>query len=103
MARGCSAVLRVEARANLGALDLDVALEVRAGECLAVAGPSGAGKTSVLRVVAGLLRPERGTVSAHGDVWLDTERGVDVAPERRSCGYLFQEYALFPHLSACQN
>jgi molybdate transport system ATP-binding protein len=96
-------VLRVEARTRLGALDLDVALEVEAGECLAVAGPSGAGKTTVLRVAAGLLRPERGLVEAHGETWLDTGRGVDVPPEHRRCGYLFQEYALFPHLSAWQN
>jgi molybdate transport system ATP-binding protein len=96
-------VLRVEARTRLGALELDVALEVGAGECLAVAGPSGAGKTSVLRVAAGLLRPEHGAVEAGGELWLDTQRGIDLPPERRRCGYLFQEYALFPHLSAWQN
>jgi molybdate transport system ATP-binding protein len=96
-------VLRVEARTQLGALALDVAFEVGDGECLAVAGPSGAGKSSVLRVVAGLLAPERGLVRVDGDVWLDTDRAVDLEPERRRCGYLFQEYALFPHLSAWQN
>jgi len=96
-------VLRAEAATRLGALELDVALEVRAGECLALAGPSGAGKTSLLRIAAGLVRPERGLVEANGETWLDTERGVDVPPERRRCGYVFQEYALFPHLSASQN
>jgi molybdate transport system ATP-binding protein len=96
-------VLRAEASTRLGALRLEVALEVRAGECLALAGPSGAGKTSVLRIAAGLVRPERGLVEANGETWLDTERGVDVPPERRRCGYVFQEYALFPHLSAWQN
>jgi molybdate transport system ATP-binding protein len=96
-------VLRAEARTRLGALELDVALEVSAGECLALAGPSGAGKTSVLRIAAGLVRPERGLVEANGEVWLDTERGIDVPPERRRCGYVFQEYALFPHLNAWQN
>jgi molybdate transport system ATP-binding protein len=96
-------VLRAEARTKLGALELEVALEVRAGECLALAGPSGAGKTSVLRIAAGLVRPERGLVEANGETWLDTKRGVDVPPERRRCGYVFQEYALFPHLSAWQN
>ncbi|HEV2873879.1 MAG TPA: ABC transporter ATP-binding protein, partial [Thermoleophilaceae bacterium] len=96
-------MLRAEARTRLGALELDVVLEVRAGECLALAGPSGAGKTSVLRIAAGLVRPERGRVEANGETWLDTERGVDVPPERRRCGYVFQEYALFPHLSAWQN
>ena len=96
-------MLRVEAKTRLGALELDVALEVAAGTCLALAGPSGAGKTSVLRIVAGLVRPERGRVLAGGETWLDTEGGIDVAPEARRCGYVFQEYALFPHLSAWQN
>jgi molybdate transport system ATP-binding protein len=96
-------VLRAETHTHLGALELKVALDVRAGECLALAGPSGAGKTSVLRIAAGLVRPERGVVEANGETWLDTERGVDVPPERRRCGYVFQEYALFPHLSAWQN
>ena len=96
-------MLRAEARTRLGALELDVALEVRPGECLALAGPSGAGKTSILRVVAGLLRPARGLVEAGGETWLDTERGIELAPEQRRCGYVFQEYALFPHLSAWQN
>jgi molybdate transport system ATP-binding protein len=96
-------VLRVEARTRLGALELDVALSVPAGACLALAGPSGAGKTSVLRIVAGLLRPQRGRVTCGETVWLDTERGIDVPPEDRRCGYLFQEYALFGHLRAWQN
>jgi len=78
-------------------------VEVAPGECLAVAGPSGAGKTSLLRVAAGLLRPEHGLVEAGGETWLDTRRSLDLPPERRRCGYLFQEYALFPHLSAWQN
>jgi molybdate transport system ATP-binding protein len=96
-------VLRVEARTRLGALTLDVWLDVPAATCLALAGPSGAGKTSVLRIVAGLARPEHGRVRCAGRVWLDTERRIDVPPEERRCGYVFQEYALFPHLRAWQN
>jgi len=95
--------LRVEARTRLGDVALEIALSVGAGECLALAGPSGAGKTSVLRTVAGLLRPEAGRVTCGDEVWLDTAAGVDRAPERRRCGYLFQEYALFGHLSAWRN
>ena len=93
----------MQARTTLGALRLDVELEVEPGECLALAGPSGAGKTSVLRVAAGLLRPAHGRVEASGETWLDTTRGLDVPAERRRCGYVFQDYALFPHLSAWQN
>ena len=96
-------MLRVEAATRLGALELEVELEVPAGSCLALAGPSGAGKTSVLRIAAGLLRPERGVVRCRDAVWLDTERGVDLPPERRRCGYVFQDYALFGHMSAWRN
>jgi molybdate transport system ATP-binding protein len=96
-------VLLVEAATRLGDLDLDVALSVPAGSCLALAGPSGAGKTSVLRIVAGLHRPRAGRVSCDGETWLDTAGGVDLAPEARDCGYVFQEYALFGHLRAWQN
>jgi molybdate transport system ATP-binding protein len=96
-------LLRVEAQATLGATTLDVALAVPAGDCLALAGPSGAGKSSILRVVAGILRPDRGLVRCGEETWLDTAAGVDRPPEGRRCGYVFQDYALFPHLSAWQN
>src|SRR5436189_1375679 len=96
-------MLSVEARTAVGARRLEVELAVAPGECLALAGPSGAGKTSVLRVAAGLLRPAQGRVRANGETWLDTAKGIDVPAERRRCGYVFQDYALFPHLSAWQN
>ncbi len=96
-------MLHVEASTRLGALELDVVLDVAAGDCLALAGPSGAGKTSILRVVAGLLRPERGVVRCGDETWLDTGSGLDLAPDLRRCGYLFQDHALFPHLSVWRN
>jgi len=96
-------LLRVEARHELGDLLLDVEVAVERGRCLALAGPSGAGKTSLLRIAAGLLRPEHGHVTANGETWLDTDRGIDVPAEQRRCGYVFQHYALFPHLTAWQN
>ncbi len=96
-------MLHAELRTQVGALALEVDLRVAAGECLALAGPSGAGKTSVLRAIAGLSRPASGHVSCGGETWLDTAAGLHLPPERRGCGYLFQEYALFPHLSAWRN
>jgi molybdate transport system ATP-binding protein len=94
-------VLQLEAQTTLGAVALDVALAAQAGECLAIAGPSGAGKTSVLRIAAGLLKPARGKVECAGETWLGAN--VNLPPERRRCGFVFQDYALFPHLSAWQN
>ena len=96
-------MLRVEARHQLGDLLLDVDIAVERGSCLALAGPSGAGKTSLLRIAAGLLQPAEGHVAANGETWLDTDRGIDVPAELRRCGYVFQHYALFPHLNAWQN
>ena len=96
-------MLSLALETRVGAVDLAVSLDVRAGECLALAGPSGAGKTSVLRAVAGLLRPETGRVACDDETWLDTAAGTDLAPERRRCGYVFQDYALFGHLSAWRN
>jgi molybdate transport system ATP-binding protein len=96
-------VLTVQARTRRGDLDLNVDLVVERGECLALAGPSGAGKTSILRVAAGLLRPAEGRVEANGSTWLSTDRDIEVPAERRRCGYVFQDYALFPHLNAWQN
>ena len=87
----------------LRSFDASVQLTVPDGATTALVGPSGAGKTTVLRVVAGLLRPRTGVVALGDRTWLDTERGIDVSPERRRVGYLFQEYALFPHLDVLAN
>jgi len=95
--------LRVAFTHPLRSFSADVDLRVEAGETLALVGPSGAGKTTLLRVVSGLLRPARGVVSMDAETWLDTERRIDVPPERRRLGYLFQEYALFPHLDVAAN
>jgi len=96
-------MLSLALEAQVGAVCLDLALAVGDGECLALAGPSGAGKTSVLRATAGLLTPARGRVVCGGETWLDTAARVELAPERRRCGYVFQDYALFGHLSAWRN
>ena len=81
----------------------ELALSLEVGGTTALVGPSGAGKTSMLRVIAGLVRPPRGRVALGEEVWLDTERGVALPPEERRVGLVFQEYALFPHLSVRRN
>jgi molybdate transport system ATP-binding protein len=87
---------------RIGRLELDLSLEVPAGRCLALVGPSGAGKTSLLRCVAGLLRPSGGRIACDGEAWADAA-GAWVEPERRRCAYVHQDYALFGHLSAWRN
>jgi molybdate transport system ATP-binding protein len=95
--------LRVRFSHPLRSFEASADLAVERGETLALVGPSGAGKTTVLRVVAGLLRPQVGLVTLDATVLLDTERRIDVPSERRRVGYLFQEYALFPHLDVLRN
>ena len=80
----------------------DVELKLDVGrEAVALVGPSGAGKTTVLRAVAGLAKPSDGSVSCDGEVWFDAD--TNLRPEQRSVGYVFQEYALFPHLTVERN
>jgi molybdate transport system ATP-binding protein len=66
-------------------------------------GPSGAGKSLTLQAIAGLLRPDEGRITLHGDALFDSARGIDQKPQARRLAYLFQDYALFPHLNVRQN
>jgi molybdate transport system ATP-binding protein len=96
------ASLHVALSHRLRSFPLELTLDV-ATQTVALVGPSGAGKTSVLRAVAGLLRPETGLVRVGDATWLDSRAGIDVPPERRAVGLVFQDYALFPHLSVRGN
>ncbi|MCP5038924.1 MAG: ABC transporter ATP-binding protein [Rhodobacteraceae bacterium] len=73
------------------------------GEMIALIGPSGGGKTSLLRIIAGLAKPGKGHISCAGETWLDIERGKNLSPQQRRIGYVFQDYALFSHMSAIHN
>jgi len=96
------ASLQFDLSLPLRAFALELTLDVGA-ETVALVGPSGAGKTSLLRAIAGLSRPARGAISSGADVWFDHARGIDRRPEQRSVGFVFQDYALFPHLNVQQN
>lgn len=82
---------------------LNVRVSCGPGRTLALFGPSGSGKTSTLRAIAGLSRPVAGRISVDGEVWFDAERRINLPPQKRSVGYVFQEYALFPHLTVLEN
>ncbi|MBB3329402.1 molybdate transport system ATP-binding protein [Halomonas campaniensis] len=86
-----------------GPIPLAADFHCEAGELLALVGPSGSGKTTLLRAIAGLARPGAGRVSVGGESWFDAEAGTCLSPQRRRVGLVFQDYALFPHLTALGN
>ena len=95
-------MLAVAVEKQLGALRLQVQFRAAAG-ATALFGPSGAGKTSTVNMIAGLLAPDRGTIMLDDTVLFDFGRRIDTPPHRRRIGYVFQEGRLFPHLSVRQN
>lgn len=86
-----------------GEMALQVKLNIAPGSFLTLYGPSGAGKTSLLRILAGLMRPAHGQIVVEGQTWLDTEQGINWPPQQRSTGFLFQDYALFPNMTVKEN
>jgi molybdate transport system ATP-binding protein len=86
-----------------GPIPLAVRFECAPGNVLALVGPSGSGKTTVLRTIAGLYRPNEGVVRCAGATWMDSSTQTYLAPQHRTVGMVFQDYALFPHLSVSGN
>lgn len=82
--------------------ELDVRLRSDAPR-IVLMGPSGAGKTRLLQAIAGLLRPDEGHIRIGGRTFFDSKSGLHLPPQQRRVGYLFQDYALFPHLSVLAN
>ncbi|VVS92767.1 molybdenum ABC transporter ATP-binding protein [Desulfoluna spongiiphila] len=96
-------MLNLQIHHTQGRFVLDVAFEAPGTGVTALYGPSGAGKTSVVNMVAGLLRPDTGRICVNGLCLFDSEQGIDLPPEKRRVGYVFQEGRLFPHLSVRSN
>jgi ABC-type sulfate/molybdate transport systems ATPase subunit len=97
------AQLEFDIAVGLRSYALRVGLTVGAGETVALVGPSGAGKSTVLRAVAGLLDPDEGRIALGDATWFDAPARIALPPERRAVGLVFQDYALFPHLTVAQN
>jgi len=102
-AAASSAALQAEVVVERDGFRLDVSLTVPSGGVLAVLGPNGAGKTTLLRALAGLIVPGTGRVRVGDRILDDTAAGIHVEPEHRGIGVVFQDYLLFPHLSALEN
>lgn len=96
--RGLSVRIR-----QIAPIPLDVKLTCASGELLALVGPSGSGKSTILRAIAGLYRVKEGSISCNGVAWFDTGAKINLSPQTRRIGFVVQNFALFPHLTAVEN
>ena len=95
--------LFVDIHKDLGVFRLDVSFETDSGQLTGLLGASGCGKSMTLRCIAGIEKPDRGQIVLDGRVLFDSEARINLPPQKRRVGYLFQNYALFPHMTVAQN
>ncbi len=96
-------MIRIKAQKKLRDFELNADITAEDGETIVLMGGNGSGKTTMLNIAAGLMSPEEGIVSIAGRTLFDSQAGIDVPPERRNVGYVFQQYALFPHMTVYDN
>ena len=99
-------MIRIEVEKKLsiysGKHVLKVSLEMETGSLVKISGPSGAGKTTFLKMIAGLTQLENGKILVENEVWLDTSAKINQTPQQRKVGFVFQDYALFPNMNVQQ-
>ncbi|MDT8273925.1 MAG: ATP-binding cassette domain-containing protein [Desulfomonilia bacterium] len=95
--------LEARIQKRLKHFELKVSLSCEDGMLLAIVGPSGAGKTTIVRTLAGLEKPDQGLITCGDEIWTDTRDNIHVPARMRGIGYVFQEFSLFPHLSVYKN
>jgi len=86
-----------------GEMVLDIQLKIVKEKLVTLYGKSGAGKTSILKIIAGLLPVDNGSIHVENSIWLDTQKGINLSPQKRNIGLVFQEYALFPNMTVKEN
>ena len=95
--------LKISVKKRLPLFELDVSFSCSQDKLLVIIGPSGAGKTTIIRMLAGLDEPDEGTITFDSETWVDTQKGILVPPQKRQLGFVFQDYPLFPHLNVQKN
>lgn len=86
-----------------GGIQLSLDIDINKGSLVTLYGKSGVGKTSALRILAGLLTPDSGSIVVNGKVWFDADKKINLKPQQRKIGFVFQDYALFPNMTVRQN
>jgi molybdate transport system ATP-binding protein len=95
--------LKISVKKRLPLFELDVSFSCSQDKLLVIIGPSGAGKTTIIRMLAGLDKPDEGAITFDSETWVDTQKGIFVPPQKRQLGFVFQDYPLFPHLNVQKN
>lgn len=95
--------IRKQLIAAEGKMDLAIDLEVKEREFITLFGKSGAGKTTILRILAGLTQPDEGLIKVDNEIWLDVENKINLSPQKREIGFVFQDYTLFPNMTVKEN
>jgi len=86
-----------------GEMNLSINTEIKQGNLVSFYGKSGAGKTTILKILAGLLNPETGEIVVNGVTWLNTSKKINLKPQKRKVGFVFQDYSLFPNMTVKEN
>jgi molybdate transport system ATP-binding protein len=103
MTAGLSISVRKRLSTSGGDRIMEIELSVASRQFVALFGPSGAGKTTVLRMIAGLTTPDEGAISMDGEIWFDSAKKINLPPQKRGVGLVFQDYALFPSMTIEKN
>ena len=96
-------MIHAKLKKKLKYFDLDISFSSSAEEMLVLIGPSGGGKTTIIRMLAGLTTPDEGRIVFQDEVWFDSARRINLSPQKRCLSYVFQDYTLFPHLNLYDN
>lgn len=100
-------MLKINIKHSMNTTKNEINFEFKAdftqGKVSAIFGESGAGKTTLLKIISGLITPQFGRIEIKNKLWLDTQKGINISPQKRKIGFMFQDYALFPNMNVWQN
>jgi len=95
--------IKKQLHAANGHFDLELDLQIEKGSFVSIFGKSGAGKTSLLKLLAGLMKPESGEIKVKNQTWFNQQKNIHLPPQKRNIGFVFQDYALFPNMTVKEN